>query len=290
MPNFPVHSYGLGQASQWLLPAMFLQQKQEDKTQNKFRDNMAEYLFKNMDTMEPKTIRALSGKLKPLYDVKGYENVFDFLDEYATGRENRKTALDSFSRSMNKITGILVDPKIDDKKRKGAEQAYLKFFSQYKQFNKGVAHKEHSQFLGNYQKEQMAALKQGRTPETLTQLKAETYKGLTPEERKQVLTKPSVEIKIEGAVEKQRALATEKEKSYLKTARFRANVQKDVMSLNKDMWIRWTKVQKADAIKIETNKRIRQSYPSAQYGESNGKQGWYIKEKDKWVLVSPWNE
>ena len=99
--------------------------------------------------------------------------------------------------------------------------------------------------------------------------------------------KPSVEIKMEQ-ISKQ---TETKEKAYLKTGRFRANVQKDVRALNKDMWSRWTKAQRTDAIRTETDKRVRQSYSKAKYGELNGRKGWYIKDMNgNDILIAPWNE
>ncbi len=122
---------------------------------------------------------------------------------------------------------------------------------------------------------------------TLEGQKAETFKTLTPEEKKQVLMKPPVEVKVGEIAEKEKA----KERALLKTARFRATIQKDVRALNKDMWIRWTKEQRTDAIRAETDKRVRQTYSDAKYGEFNGRKGWYIQDqKGSWLLVSPWNE
>ncbi len=124
-------------------------------------------------------------------------------------------------------------------------------------------------------------------PKTLTELKADVFKGLTPEQQKQTVMKPSVEIKMEQ-ISKQ---TETKEKAYLKTGRFRANVQKDVRALNKDMWSRWTKAQRTDAIRTETDKRVRQSYSKAKYGELNGRKGWYIKDMNgNDILIAPWNE
>ena len=122
---------------------------------------------------------------------------------------------------------------------------------------------------------------------TLAEQKAKVFAGLSGAEKKEVVKKPNVEIKMEEVGRREQ----EKERALLKTGKFRGIVQKDVMALNKDLWVTMSKEQRLDAIRTESDKRVRQTYPNAQYGKIKNRKGWYIKgDKDEWILVSPWNE
>jgi len=113
---------------------------------------------------------------------------------------------------------------------------------------------------------------------------------LSPEEQKQALLKPDTVVNVGGAVEKQRALDQVKQEGYFKSPKFRAEVQRDVMSLNKEDWRLWNDKEKNDAIKIEADKRIRNANPGVQYGKMGGVEGWYGKDKNgKYTLIAPWS-
>lgn len=116
------------------------------------------------------------------------------------------------------------------------------------------------------------------------------FESLSDDEKKESLLKPDFVISLGNKLKQEDAVALQKQNRYLKSPKFRSDVQKDVMALNKDDWGIWDKNQKADALRVETDKRIRQTYPDAQYGKLGSAEGWYTKIENKWVLISPWNE
>jgi len=113
---------------------------------------------------------------------------------------------------------------------------------------------------------------------------------LSDEEKKQVLMKPDIQITLDNKLKTQAALDLQKQNQYFKSPKFRADVQKDVKSLGGYKWDMMHPPQQADAIRKETDKRIKQTYPAAKYGDMGGTKGWYVEAEGAWTLISPWNE
>jgi len=109
------------------------------------------------------------------------------------------------------------------------------------------------------------------------------YKGSITQWKKEVAKAGAPQISI-GEKQKQKDVA------YLNSPKFIADVTKDVSQLNKFDWDLWDQNQRDVAIKREADKRVRINYPNAQYGVQNGKTGWYVKEGDRYELVTPWSK
>jgi hypothetical protein len=118
------------------------------------------------------------------------------------------------------------------------------------------------------------------------------FEKLTDAEQKSVLMKPDTVINTQNAVAKQEALAVAKEKRHIKSPKFRSEVQKDVKALSDRLkWSSYSDEQRSEVVRVEADKRVRLVHPDAQYGEVDGKTGWYMKNKDGvYELIVPWSE
>ena len=122
---------------------------------------------------------------------------------------------------------------------------------------------------------------------SLSGQKGKVFSGMTPSEQKQTVMKPTVEVKVGSAVEKQKALGKVKQEQYYKSPKFRTDVQKTVIQAKQKMWVRMTKGQKSDELRVEADKQVKQHYgEDLQFGQLGGKKGWYRGK----TLIIPWTD
>lgn len=99
--------------------------------------------------------------------------------------------------------------------------------------------------------------------------------------------KPETVINVGNIEAKKKA----EDMAYMKSSKFRADIIKDVRSVNKDEWdLADTQNAKDELVKAEADVRIKNMYPSATYGKGKEGRGWYIKnDNGTYELVVPWN-
>jgi len=84
--------------------------------------------------------------------------------------------------------------------------------------------------------------------------------------------------------------AREKDLAAVKSINFMSDVAKDVMRLNKDEWELAEAPERADMVREEADRRVRNIHPGAQFGRGDQGTGWYEKKGEEFILVVPWNE
>jgi len=135
-------------------------------------------------------------------------------------------------------------------------------------------------------------------PQKVWSKQAQEYVYRTPEQIAQ--TPDAYGMTKQTLREGQRASATQisigekaklKDEAYYKGPKFIEDVGKDVKNLTGRKYKWMTPAQIEEQEKILADKRVRIRYPDAQYGEQDGKVGWYTKDADgNYKLEIPWSK
>jgi len=142
-------------------------------------------------------------------------------------------------------------------------------------------------FSTEVQKAADAAMKPQKEPKELSP-RDQAFQRLTPAEQRQALLGRDQDPERVAQVTEARDVA--KTKATMKGPLFRATVQRDVAARDKAAWDTADKAERNRMMKEEANVRVLNTYPDAQFGEMNGKMGWFVGPDDNKEMVVYWNE